>query len=307
MPDFETIRDAKNDLVLSNQHFAVLFDSMLNPVPQTLESPSTGELVLPTTAQSAGIIEKSAGVALAQDITNTDIEGYGEADPVRSIISKRMVTFEANFLETNKVVLEKYWGTTFDSTNFAVSAQGGTTIEAPTLPKNVFYRAYLVGLDDVNGLDLYSYYILPKVKLTNVANQDNKDDGAVSYTMTFGAFRDAAAGFSLLQGWCGPGWRSLVHKTGFVAKPTSISAAAVTGLTATAGVNKTKQIVVTGNNGINYTPDCSFVSADPTKATVSATGLLTGIAVGSTTIAITYNGVSPSLTVSPALSITVAT
>jgi hypothetical protein len=306
MPDFETIRDAKNDLVLSNQHFAVLFDSMLNPVPQTLESPSTGELVLPTTAQSAGIIEKSAGVALAQDITNTDIEGYGEADPVRSIISKRMVTFEANFLETNKVVLEKYWGTTFDATNFAVSAQGGTTIEAPTLPKNVFYRAYLVGLDDVNGQDLYSYYILPKVKLTNVANQDNKDDGAVSYTMTFGAFRDAAAGFSLLQGWCGPGWRSLVHKTGFVAKPTSISAAAVTGLTATAGPNKTKQLVITGSNGINYTPDCSYVSADPTKATVSSTGLVTGIASGSTTIAVTYNGVTPALTI-PSVAITVAT
>ena len=306
MPDFETIRDAKNDLVLSNQHFAVLFDSMLNPVVQTLESPSTGELVLPATAQSAGIIEKSAGVALAQDITNTDIEGYGEADPVRSIISKRMITFEANFLETNKVVLEKYWGTTFGAANFSQSAQGGTTLEAPTLPQNLFYRAYLVGLDDVNGQDLYAYYILPKVKLTNVANQDNKDDGAVSYTMTFGAFRDASAGFSLLQGWCGPGGRSLVHKTGFVAKPTSITAGAITGLTATAGVNKTKQLVITGSNGINYTPDCTFVSADVTKATVSATGLVTGIASGATTIAVAYNGVTPALTI-PSVAITVAT
>jgi hypothetical protein len=305
MPDFETIRDAKNDLVLSNQHFAVLFDSILNPVPQTLESPSTGELVLPATAQSAGIIEKGAGVSLAQDMTNTDIEGYGEADPVRSIISKRMVTFEANFLETNRVVLEKYWGTSFGADNFAQSAQGGTTLEAPTLPKNIFYRAYLIGLDDVNGQDLYSYYILPKVKLTNVANQENKDDGAVSYTMTFGAFRDAAAGFSLLQGWCGPGWRSLVHKTGFVAAPTAITAGAITGLTATAGVNKTKQIVITGSNGINYTPDCSYVSADPTKATVSATGLITGIAAGSTTVTATYNGTNPARTVS--IPVTVAT
>lgn len=296
MPDFQTIRDAKNDLVLSNQQFAVLFDSQVNPAVTTLED-ANGDLLLPASAQSAGIIEKSAGVALAHDMTNSEIEGYGEADPVRTIVSKRSITFEADFLETNRVVLEKYWGTVFGPDNLAVSARGGVTIEAPTLPKNIFYRAYLVGLDDVNGQDLYTYYIMPRVKLTNVANQDNKDDGAISYQMTFQAFRDASVGFSVLQGWCGPGWRSLVHKTGFVAPPTSITPANATEtVTSTAGVNKTKQLVITGSNGINYTPDCSYVSSAPSKATVSATGLVTGVAAGSATVTATYNGVTPALT-----------
>jgi len=296
MPDFETIRDAKNDLVLSNQHFAVLFDSQLNAGVTTLENPADGTLLLPTGAQSAGIIEKGAGVSLTHDMSSSDIEGYGEADPVRTIISKRSISFEADFLETNKVVLEKYWGTVFGADNYAVTAQGGLTIEAPTLPKNVFYRAYLVGLDDVNGNDLYTYYIMPRVKLVNVSNQDQKDDGAVSYKMTFRAFRDAGLGFSVTQGWCGPGWRSLVHKTGFVAAPTSITGVALTGVTVAAGASHTKQIVISGSNGINYTPDCSFTSADPTKATVSSTGLVTGVAVGTTTINVTYNGVMPSKT-----------
>ena len=64
MPDFETIRDAKNDLVLSNQHFAVLFDSTVNSAASTLEDPADGSLVVPTTAEAAGIIEKGAGVSL---------------------------------------------------------------------------------------------------------------------------------------------------------------------------------------------------------------------------------------------------
>lgn len=297
MPDFETIRDAKNDLVLSNQHFAVLFDSSLNPAVTSLENPSDGLLSVPSTAQSAGIIEKSAGVSLAQDMTSTDIEGYGEADPVRTIISKRSISFEADFLETNKVVLEKYWGTVFADDNMAVSAQGGVTIEAPTLPKNIFYRAYLIGMDDVNGQDLFTYYIMPRVKLTNVSNQDQKDDGAVSYRMTFQAFRDAGVGFSVVQGWCGPGWRSLVHKTGFVAKPTSITAAnASESLTSAAGPGKTKQLALTGSNGINYTPDCSYSSSAPTKASVSSGGLVTGVSAGSAVITATYNGVTPALT-----------
>lgn len=306
MPDFETIRDAKNDLVLSNQHFAVLFDSSVNAAVTTLENPSDGSLLLPTTAETAGIIEKGAGVALTHDMSSKDIEGYGEADPVRTIISKRSVKFEADFLETNKTVLEKFWGTVFDSDNLTISAQGGVVLEAPTLPKNVFYRAYLVGLDDVNGNDLYSYYIMPRVKLTDVSNQDNKDDGAVSFKMTFQAFRDAGLGFSVAQGWCGPGWRSLVHKTGFVAAPTSLSvtSGATATVTAASGATHTKQLVITGSNGINYTPDCTFVSSAPSKATVSATGLVTGVAAGSATITATYNGVSPALTATVSVTVT---
>ncbi|SLJ48218.1 Uncharacterised protein [Mycobacteroides abscessus subsp. abscessus] len=50
---------------------------------------------------------------------------------------------------------------------------------------------------------------MPRTKLVKVDNQDSKDDGAVTYKMTFQAFRDKEMGFSVLQGWCGPGWLSL--------------------------------------------------------------------------------------------------
>lgn len=289
MPDFESIRDAKADLVLAHLHFAVLFDNISSEAAITLEDAATGGLTVPATAESAGIIEKSAGVSLTHEMDSTDIEGYGEADPVRTIISKRSVKFEAKFLETNKAVLEKFWGTVFDDTNLDVSETGGVTIKAPSLPKNTFYRAYLVATDDVNGSDLYAYYVMPRVKLVNVANQDSKDNDAVSYTLTFQAYRDAEVGFSVLQGWCGPGWRKLVHKTGFVAEPTAIDATPATAtVTAASGSTHTRQILVTADNGINVTPDCTYTSSDKTKATVSPTGLVTGVAVGSATITASF-------------------
>lgn len=285
MPDFETIRDAKADLVLAHLHFAVLFDNYANDAVATLEDPATGDLDVPATAESAGVIEKSAGVSMTHEIDSSDIEGYGEAEPVRTIISKRSVKFEAKFLETNKTVLEKFWGTVFDDTNLDVTETGGVTIKAPTLPKNTFYRAYLIATDDVNGEDLYAYYVMPRVKLVNVANQDSKDNDAVAYTLTFQAFRDNNMGFSVLQGWCGPGWRKLVHKTGFVAEPTSIEA---TPGTATISTSGTSQISVAADNGINVTPDCVYTSSDKTKATVSSTGLISGVASGSATITVSF-------------------
>lgn len=293
MSDFETVRDAREDLVLANLHFAILFDKMSNAAVSTLEDPATGDLDIPATAQSGGIIEKKAGVTLTHDIDSTDIEAYGEADPVRTIISKRTVSFDAYFIETNKVVIEKFWGTILDDTNLATSAFGGVTVKAPSLPKNIFYRAYLVAEDDVNGAELFAYYIMPRVKLVKVDNQDSKDNAEFGYKMTFRAFRDRAAGFSVLQGWCGPGWRALVGQTGFVAEVTAINATPATYTHVAAG---TQQITVTGDNSINYTPDCTFSSSVPAKATVSSSGLITAVATGASVITVTYSGVSPALT-----------
>lgn len=287
MADYETIRDARADLIRANMHFIILFDHMDNAVVETLEDVSTGDLEVPETAESAGTLEKKAGVSLIHDMDSTEVEAYGEGDPVRTIISKRKISFEAEFLETNRVVLERFWATYFtEGSNLDTSAHGGVVIKAPTLPRNLYYRAYLVASDDVNGEDLYAYYILPKVQLSKVDNQDSKDDAPVTYKMTFTAFRDKAAGFTVAQGWCGPGWRRLVDQTGFVAETTGIN---MLPATATLSVAGTQQLTVTGvPNGINRTPDCTFVSATPAKATVDADGLVTAVAAGSSVITATY-------------------
>ncbi len=289
MADFETYRDAKNELVLADLHLAALFAPMSTAPVSTLEDPSTGDLVTLPTYKSAGLIEKAAGVSLTNDTESTDIEAYGEAEPVRIIINKRTTQFQATFLETNITTLEKYWGTTFS--DIVPSTHGGVVLEAPALPKNVYYRCVLLGQDDVDDAPLYTYWIMPRVKLQSVDSQELKDDGAIAYTMTFQAFRESAVGYSVAQGWCGPGWTHLVSRAGFIAAPTTLTISFVTGddtITAAAGADHTAQIKVTGSNGINYTPLCSFVSSDPTKATVSSTGLVTGVAAGSTTVTATY-------------------
>lgn len=291
MADFENIRDAKADLVLADLHLAVLFAPYTGTAPiTTLEDTATGDIVSLTAYRSAGIMEKGAGVDITNDIDSKDIEGYGEAEPVRTIINKRITRFKATFLETNLNVLEKYWGTTFSSV--VPTTHGGVVLEAPALPKNIYYRCVLLGQDDVDEDPLYTYWIMPRVKLQSVDNQTLKDDGAIEYNLTFQAFRDPITHFSVAQGWCGPGWLHLVNRTGFVSTPTTLTVTAATpadlSITAAAGADHTVQLVATGSNGLNYTPLCSFSSATPAKATVSSSGLVTAVATGSSVITATY-------------------
>lgn len=290
MADFETYRDAKNELVLADLHLAVLFAPITTPIITTLEDPATGDLISLSDYRSAGLIEKGAGVDLGNDTESTDIEAYGSAEPVRTIINKRTTSIKAAFLETNITTLEKYWGTSFS--NVVPSTFGGVVLEAPALPKNTYYRMILIGQDDVNDQPLYSYWIMPRVKLDSIDNQSLKDDGAAMYDMTFKAFTDSTAGFSVAQGFCGPGWAHLVSRAGFVAAPTgalTVSAAAGDlSITAASGLDHTVQLKVVGSNGVNYTPLASFTSATPAKATVSASGLVTGVASGSSVISVSY-------------------
>lgn len=287
MADFETVRAAQQDLVLSKLSLAVLFARSSTTLLTTLEDPATGDLVDLPDYTSAGVIQKDAGLSITSDIESSDIEGYGEVEPVRTIITKRTTRFNAAFIETNREVIEKFWGVELDATNLTVSARGGVTVKTPPRPKNIFYRAILLGQDEVNGEDLFPYWIMPRVKLVEVDNMDFKDDAEIQYRMTFQAFRDPEGKFSVLQGWCGPGWRLLVDKTGFVAVPTAI--VGTPDPVALSVGTPSQQLTVTASNGVNRTPDATYVSSAPTFATVNAAGLVTRVAAGTATVTISYD------------------
>ena len=319
--DFESIRSAKQELVLANLHLAVLFAPITSPVLTTLENPTTGDIVSLSNYSSAGIIEKGAGVDIGNDNTSTDLEAYGDADPVRSIISKKTVTFMADFLETNVTTLQQFYQTSL--TAITPSTAGGIVIQAPSLPKNIYYRAVLLGQDDVDGDDLFMYWIMPKVKLDKVDNQSVKDNGAMSYKMTFKAFRDSTAGFSVAQGFCGPGWNHLAARAGFGTAVTALTATISTtqantvptyasNLTGTAAslAGTYRNMKVVGQNGIDYTLNASYSSTLTSKATVDTNGKISipvGASAGTTTITASYlpAGATTPLTVTQTVTLTV--
>lgn len=285
MTDFYTFKDAQADLAIAALNCAVALAPYTATPAETLESPTDGSLDVPDEYLSLGHFEKKAGVTLTADIQAKDIEAYGESDPIRTIISTRKTSFDFSMYQNGKAQLELFWSTSF--ANVVPSAFGGVVLPAPPTPKNIFYRCVILGLDDRNDSDLWAYWLLPKVKLTKVDNQTLNDDGVLEYHPTLTAYKDDVLGYSVAQGFAGPGWRQLVGLTGFAPPLTAITMATTGAVTAATGGSHTQQLVVTGDNGIQYTPDATFVSSAPTKATVSASGLITGVASGTTSVTAT--------------------
>lgn len=296
MTDFFTIKDAQADLAIAPLNLTVLLAPYSTTPALTLESPVDGSLTIPVGYKSVGHFEKQAGLTLGNEFDSKDVEAYGEPEPIRTIINKRSTTFDFSMFQNQRNVLELIW--TEDFSAVAPSAFGGVVLEAPKTPKNMYYRAILVGMDSRQNRELWAYWLLPKVKLDKIDNQTLNDDNVIEYKPTLKAFRDDTVGYSVAQGFAGPGWRDIVATAGFASALSSLSVTPGTpSVTAAVGAGHTVQLVVQGNNGINYTPDATFTTSAADKATVSSSGLVTGVAAGSATITATKGALTATATV----------
>lgn len=287
---FYTIKDAYADLTIAALNATVLLAPYASDPALTLESPTDGDLDVPAEYVSVGHFEKAAGLSITNEIDSTDIEAYGEPEPIRTIISKRQTSFEFSMFQNQRNVLELFWAADFSG--IVPSEFGGIVLEAPANPKNIFYRAIILGLDDRNDREVWPYWLMPRVKLSNVDNQDLNDDGVLMYHPTLTAFKDSDLNYSVAQGFAGPGWRDMVHKAGFAAPPASISA---TPATTTLAAAASTQLLVEGSNSINYTSDARYsVTTGPTFASVSQSGLITALATGSAVVTVKYTPVGGS-------------
>lgn len=297
MTEFYTLKDAQADLTIAAINCAVLLAPYSATPALTLESPIDGSLDIPPLYVSMGHLEKKAGVNFVNDIEEKDIDAYGEPEPIRNIISRRKISFDFSMYQNQRNVLETYWAADFSQVQ--PSQFGGVVMEAPALPGNIFYRAVVIAMDNRDNRPIYPYWLMPKVKLSKVDNQQLNDDGVIEYHPTLTAFKDDVLGYSVAQGFSGPGWRDNVARAGFAPLPSKLTISPTSpSLTVAAGNGHTAQLMVVDANTINYTPDCVYVSSAPSVATVSATGLVTAVSAGSATITATLNpvGGAPALT-----------
>lgn len=294
--EFYTIKDAQADLAIAPLNLTVLLAPYDTTPALTLEDPTDGSLSIPAGYKSVGHFQKQSGLTLGNEFDSKDIEAYGEPEPIRTIINKRTTTFDFSMYQNQRNVLELIW--TSDFSDIQPSEFGGIVLEAPKVPKNIYYRAILVGMDDRGDRPIWMYWLLPKVKLDKLDNQTLNDDNVIEYKPTLKAFRDDEVGYSVAQGFAGPGWRDIVATAGFGEALTALTITpGAPSATVATGAGHTVQLLVEGDNGINYTPDVKFTSSAPSKATVSASGLITGVSAGTATITATKGALTATATV----------
>jgi hypothetical protein len=309
MTGISTYQGGQSDLELASADAAVLLRPSFGATVLTnLEDTSSGGLdstKLPITGSSAfvtvGNWTKAEGVSLTNNPTVNKIMSHGKGGPTALIPSEAEKTIVFTPQEFKLINLKNSWGFS-DSDVSSVSSKGGFTIQIPELPAIYGWQAVLLSRTLYNGKDVIKYWIMNLCHVGDRKNVDLKDSTTIDHGYSLTAqTHPSLPGYPVVFGMCGAGLLDLAAATNdysIYPKATGITVTPTTAsITAAAGGSHTRQLAVADNNGTDRTATATYVSDTPAKATVSSTGLITGVASGSASVTASWNGFSASCAV----------
>ncbi|MBF6315048.1 Ig-like domain-containing protein [Nocardia farcinica] len=297
---------AKNDtLVTAALDWAVLLHLWEPGAPYMPDdiTDSSGVLQsLPAGWMPSGEVAETAGVSLAPDLQTSPVRGYGSAAHRRVIPTSEAFTIDYTAQEWRKVNLA-IWNNVRPDAPAAVAPGKGWKMSKSSKLDVIYYSALLVARDAGPDGDLYPWFAYPKVSATKRGAAAGQIGKEIPLPLTLTIFEDAdfvdAEGVPRLYdfGVAGAGMDDLLEDAGFVAAATSIS---VHPGTADLADGDMLQLLVRDDNGIDRTSECSFTSGTPATATVSASGLVTAVDVGTATITATLGALTDTCAVTVA-------
>ena len=298
MSAISTYQGGQSDLELASADCAVLLRPV-GAVLTNLEDAAAGGLDTTKIGPGSGFVTvgnwtKKDGLKLSNNPTINEIKSHGKGGPTALIASESEKAITYTPQEFKLINLKNAWGFSDDQVS-SVSSKGGYTIQIPELPKNLFYQAVALSWTSYNGLDIIKYWIFNKVVVGKRTDINLMDSDVITHGVTLVAQNHPALpGVPVIFGAAGAGISALASATsdgslypaatGITITPTTAS------LTAAAGANHTKQLVVKDSNGADRTATATYVSDTTAKATVSSTGLVTGVAAGTANVTATYLG-----------------
>lgn len=292
---FDTQKNLNTDLLIGALDMAVFIAPKgLVEVPTNYAVQSganVGDLAaLPAGLVSVGALDKKANPKLATSLSTTPVETYGLQSASRIIRKGRDTTVDITMQETNIRSVGLYWGQDFTGT-YQDPETGEVHLVIAETAFNQEYVAVLIGQDGPPGEEIYTIWDSHRATLSKSGDITATDDGILVRPATLQFLFDSDAGYAVRESYAGMGWKGeLATKAGFGPEVTAITVAPST---ATLAVGATRQLTVTDSNGTNVTAQATYTSANPARATVSNTGLVTGVATGAAVnITATYGGFS---------------
>lgn len=171
-------------------------------------------LTIPDDYITVGYLEKADGLGLVPKLTTSPSEAYGETQAINYYITATEFSATFTMKETKKKVLETYNGLDLS----AVTANGTTnevTFDIPSLPPVIYPRLLVIGQHQQGSTAVWVAHWMPKVMITDMAQQDWKDTADMTYKVTYTALVDASVGTSRRPFLSGPGMASLKTTMGF--------------------------------------------------------------------------------------------
>jgi hypothetical protein len=284
------LKDKQDPLVLSALDWVLLahrWSPGASYMPTDLTDSSGVLQALPNGWMTLGEIQKKAGVDLSPDTKTSDVEGYGSSGPRRTIVTSEGFQIDAVAQEWRKINLEMWHNTDLSTVN-AVPGKGFTARRTSDLSMR-YYSIIAIAYDGVPGGEIYPWFKWGKVGVTKRNKMSGQQGAELALPVTLTLFEDSEWGALYDFGVSGAGFDAIATSAGFLGTPASIN---VVPATLTLAVGETAQLTVTDSNGFDRTADATYVSGTPAKATVDASGRVTAVATGSSTVTATLGALT---------------
>lgn len=209
----------KAELIRKALDAVVMVAPVSTAIPATITDTPGTSLVIPTGFVALGH-HSDDGLTWGRDVETSDITSHGSVDPTRSDIRRITSTLAVTAQETNIETISASMGIANPTGTPPLS--GEVKIDEPTRPKSRYYRLLGVSVDDGDAGEIYIARLFARAKVTEVGEQTWSDgDEAMVRALTFQAYQDSAAGFSVRHFFGGPGWKALLTSMGFPAASTT--------------------------------------------------------------------------------------
>lgn len=220
MAGYSTLREKKNQLIRKARDGSVFVAPYSAATITSLTTGATADLQpLPTEYEDLGWTTTD-GATFARATNQSDIQGFGSLEPVRSDITSDTITMQVTAQETKLLTIGLSTGA--DTTNLkATAVTGELKIAKPARPSMRYYRVLGLFLDtDDNGNEIYLARFMPRARVTAVGDTVyNAADQAVQAQLTFTGYEDSVLGYSHEWLYAGPGWLALLADMGVTQGP----------------------------------------------------------------------------------------
>lgn len=209
--NFEALRAAKGKLIRKALGGVILVADMETEVPEKIMADAEGNLIDFKAAgfTTLGWLTKGDGINFSRETETSEVESFGAQEPTRIDITADTNSAAFTCQETNRQVLEVFYGQ--DLSDLTMDENGEFSITPENQPETIYRRMIYIAKDGNGDNTKYIAKIMPKAMVSETGEQAWSAESELAYGLTVRASQDDELGYAVTHVFGGPGFLKLAE------------------------------------------------------------------------------------------------
>lgn len=209
--NFEQLREAKGKLIRKALSGLIMVADMETAVPEKIMADAEGNLIDFKAAgfKPVGWLTKGDGINFSRETETAEVESFGAQEPTRIDITKDTNSAAFTCQETNRQVLEMFYGK--DLSDMTMDENGEFSFTPDASPETIYRRVIYIAKDGNGENAKFIAKIMPKAMVSETGEQSWSSENELSYGLTLRASVDDELQYAVKHAFGGPGFLKLAE------------------------------------------------------------------------------------------------